>query len=173
MRIRGRRTWLAATAISVLCTGCGSSASSDRPYSDPQPAGSSADVEQAELALRGYLDAAREGRYEAAMAQYVGEWKETSASWFEKGDTLSGAQFLREACKGLLFCYLEVGRVATVSLHPPDTIRFMLELREQDGSRFEPPPCCGDRGAPDTLFVFDVVRRPSGFVQANLPVYRP
>ena len=168
---------------SVLCTlvvglwACGASARSEGEIAAPNLDGptsiSAADVPEAQAALLRYLEDARRGKYADAMARYGGHRDDLPFSWFESGDTLSNEGFLREACKGLLFCHLNVRRVLATELIPPDTIRFTLELSNPDGTHFHPAPCCGGAGPADTAFVFTVRKTPAGFVMLSFPVYRP
>lgn len=134
---------------------------------------SEADIASADSTVRAFLTAARTGEYAAAMASFDGEWRRTATNWFEGGDTLTAVEFLREGCKGLLRCDLDVRTTASSKLIPPDTIELFLELTDRDGRRFEPPPCCGSTENADTLFAFSVVKRPEGLRVVTLPVYRP
>lgn len=167
--------------LSLLLT-CGLSActaeSASPPAAPPSAASaisvSTADVAPARAALLRYLDQIRRGDYARAAASYGGGRESLPLAWFDGGDSMTTEGFLSRACGvGLLFCHLGVRRVVDSALVPPDTIRFTLELAERDGSRFQPPPCCGSEGPPDTAFAFTVRKTGGGFVMESLPVYRP
>ena len=157
-----------ALGFAVLLAGC----TPHERAEEPVPAVAETDLTAADSALRVYLEQIRSGHYEEAMSQYDGEWRSAAVAWFEGGDTLSGPEFLREACKGLLFCHLAPGRTVESTIVPPDTARFVLELREPDGRRFEPPPHGGGNER-DTLFAFTVAKTAKGYRMLDLPVYRP
>ena len=132
------------------------------------------DSARAVASLSQFLAEACSGSYDSAMALYTGDWHRLARNWgFTPADTVSPGAFLRAACAGLLaLCDLTPRRLARLSRRG-DTLRVTLELNETNGHRFEPPPCCGSDGPPDTLFDFYVVRTPAGFRSISLPVYRP
>jgi len=79
----------------------------------------------------------------------------------------------RPAPTGILFCDLRIRRVVETRRVSPDTVRIAVELETDDGSRFEPPHCCGEAGPPDTVFQFDILARDGTYSVLSLPVYRP
>ncbi len=141
----------------------------------PQSTGPVSDSAQAVASLASFLADACRGRYDSAMALYVGDWRRLARAWgFGPADTVSPGAFLRVACSHFLArCDLKPSKLVRVSRLHDDTLRITLELAGLNGHRFEPPPCCGTTGPPDTLFDFYVVRIPVGFRSISLPVYRP
>lgn len=135
-----------------------------------------ADLQAARAALESYFRFLVAGDY-AAVIQVYGGGYETLQGWNPDINSEDHAALFERGCsQNGLVCSLSIASEMEVDQATPSVYRFVLELQNPDGSRFQQGPCCGadpTSEPPTTRFEFLVGLTEGGYKVMTLPVYVP
>jgi nucleotide-binding universal stress UspA family protein len=133
------------------------------------------DVAQAPDALRRYLQALRDGRYDAALDLYAGSMSNVyPKDWEFIQPGTSPGHILADACLRLQ-CDLVVQSVVAAEA-TGNEVRVVITLARPDGTQFKLGPCCSSEpgdGPPKVEWVYHLVRVGDQLKVRNPPIYVP
>jgi hypothetical protein len=134
------------------------------------------DIDQASLALKGYFNALRFGRYREAVGWFGGSYETLAAM---NPDTPAGdeAGLFSSACTANGFFCLGVDSALLERVTEDGRYLFQVSFTDPEGNLFILNPCCGadlEVQPPVWLFRYSVQRDQNGrFKVVELPVYSP
>ena len=139
---------------------------------------SQSEGDQAEAALfqetlAQYFSHLNQGDYAGAAKLYGGDYT-TLVDWNPTVDPADHAQLLEMGCTVNGLQCLAVRSIQEGQSKSPDSFEFAVQFENPDGSLYSRQPGDGsEEGAPQSEFVYTVVRSGGGFAVLELPVYSP